>query len=368
MEAYYRKIKGLIMRIIVYLGHPAQYHFFKNIVNNLKKNHDIRYLIKKKDVLEDLLINDNIEFKNILPSGRKSTRAGIIWGLFNREFQVFFEALKFRPNLMIGGDPSIAHIGWILKIPILTILEDDVHVIKDLAKITFPFSTHIIAPDSCDCGRWNFKKISYAGYMKLAYLHPNYFDCEEIGSAKTALIRLSSLTAYHDTGVTGFDGNTLKAVTERLIGKYQLFISAEGELDPVYREYLLKINPNDLHKILCKSAIIISDSQSMTMEAAMLGIPSVRYNDFAGLIGVLEELEHEYGLTYGIKTSEPEKLYGKIEELLNTPDLKQEWQKRRARMLADKIDVTAFMVWFIEHYPESAEIMKKNPDYQYRFR
>jgi hypothetical protein len=37
-------------------------------------------------------------------------------------------------------------------------------------------------------------------------------------------------------------------------------------------------------------------------------------------------------------------------------------------MLSDKIDVTAFMVWFVENYPESAKIMKENPDYQWRFR
>ena len=36
-------------------------------------------------------------------------------------------------------------------------------------------------------------------------------------------------------------------------------------------------------------------------------------------------------------------------------------------MLSEKIDVTAFMVWFVENYPESVEIMKKNPDYQLRF-
>jgi len=105
----------------------------------------------------------------------------------------------------------------------------------------------------------------------------------------------------------------------------------------------------------------------MIAEAAVLGTPSIRFNDFAGKLGYLEELEHKYGLTYGIKTSEPEKLYQKIEELLNTPDLKEEWKKRRQKMLSEKIDVTAFMVWFIENYPESVAIMKKNPDYQYKF-
>ena len=55
-------------------------------------------------------------------------------------------------------------------------------------------------------------------------------------------------------------------------------------------------------------------------------------------------------------------------ELLNTPNLKSEFQKRRRKMLTDKIDVTAFMVWFIENYPKSFKIMKDNPEYQYKFK
>ncbi len=61
--------------------------------------------------------------------------------------------------------------------------------------------------------------------------------------------------------------------------------------------------------------------------------------------------KYKYGLTFGIKTSEPQRLFDKIEELINTPNIKEEWQKRRQKMLSEKIDVTAFMVWFVENYP-----------------
>ncbi len=37
------------------------------------------------------------------------------------------------------------------------------------------------------------------------------------------------------------------------------------------------------------------------------------------------------------------------------------------KMKAYKIDVTAFMVWFIKNYPESKTILDENPDYQYNF-
>jgi len=356
------------MKIIIYLGHPAQYHFFKYIVKNLKKKHHVRYLIKTKDVLESLLVGDGVEFKNILPEGRKSTRTGIIWGLIKREFKVLVEVLRFRPDIMLGNDPSVAHIGKILGIPVVTVLEDDVNVIYDLAKITFPFSTHIVAPDSCDCGKWNTKRISYAGYMKLAYLHPKYFQFEPFVNQKIALIRLSNLEAFHDRGMKGLDESLLRQVVKILEGDFKILISSEKTLGSYFDKYLLKINPNYIHTILSKATILISDSQSMTMEASMLGIPSIRYNDFVGSIGVLEELEHKYKLTYGIKPGSPGKLIQTLENLLSICDLREEFQKRRMKMLKDKIDVTLFFTWFIENYPESVKTMKQNPDYQYNFK
>ncbi len=52
------------------------------------------------------------------------------------------------------------------------------------------------------------------------------------------------------------------------------------------------------------------------------------------------------------------------QEILTTTGLHETWQKRRQTMLKDKIDVTAFLVWFIEHYPESAKLMRNKQDRQ----
>ena len=360
------------MKILIYLGHPAQYHFFKNIVKKLQKKHDVRYLIKTKEVLESLLKEDNVQYKNILPEGRKSTKTGIVWGLVKRELKVFCEAVCFRPNLMLGTDPSLAHIGKLLRIPVLTVLEDDVHVIYDLAKITFPFSTYIVAPVSCDCGKWNKKKISYAGYMKLAYLHPNYFNGDvkkKNNIKKTAIIRLSNLEAFHDRDIKGFDEDLLKQTIKKLeAADFKVQLSSEKFLNVFFDKYMLKINPSQMHKVLCNADILISDSQSMTMEAAMLGIPSIRYSDFSGRIGVLEELEHKYRLTFGVKPGNPGKLAHILDGLLSMDDMQEEFQIRRKKMLNDKIDVTLFFTWLIENFPESVKIIHESPDYQYGFK
>jgi len=123
-----------------------------------------------------------------------------------------------------------------------------------------------------------------------------------------------------------------------------------------------------MHSVLANASILICDSQSMSVEAAILGVPSIRISDFVGRISVLEELEHKYGLTYGVKPGNEDFLFERFNYLLNNKYLKDNFQYRKNNMLRDKIDVTAFLVWFVENYPESVKIMKETPEYQYRFR
>lgn len=357
------------MKIIAYLGHPAQYHFLKNIVSSLLGHgHSVSYLIRKKDVLEQLLAEAGEPYVNILPEGRKANRIGIIAALIKREIRLYPIIRHQRPDLLIGSDAALAHLGRLLNIPVLTVLEDDYRVVTNLARLTFPFTSAILAPEPCNCGRWNKKKISYAGYMKLAYLHPVYFSTRIAGRAQFILIRTSKLDAHHDAGIKGLHTQLVRKIVAMLGNNERVRITSEGEIPPDLKHCELNIRASEIHQHLAGATMLISDSQSMTMEAAMLGVPSIRFSDLAGRIGVLEELENKYGLTFGIKTSEPERLFQKIHELLGIPDLRQEWQRRREKMLSDKIDVTAFFVWFIENYPESYRIMKANPHYQYRFK
>jgi predicted glycosyltransferase len=217
--------------------------------------------------------------------------------------------------------------------------------------------------------------VKYNGYQKLAYLHPSVFtpDIEVVKKyfdvAKPYfLIRFAKLNAHHDAGIHGI--NT--AIAEKLfaiLGKYgNIHITSERELEPQFEHYRLKINLLDIHHVMAFATLYIGDSQSMAVEAAMLGVPSIRFNDFAGKIGVLEELQNVYKLTLGIKSSETDKLYKKVQELLQNENLKIEFQTRRQKMLSEKIDTTKFFTWFIENYPESKKIMRENANCQYNFK
>jgi len=364
------------VNILFYFSHPAQYLFLRQSILRLKiLRHNVTILIKTKDVLESLLIKDGLHYLNILHKERRNSMLSFGISLFIRSYKILVLLIRKKPDLLIGTDAAIAQLGKLLNINRITVVEDDYEVIKILGKLTYPFTETILCPQVCSVGRWTEKKIGYDGYMKLGYLHPNVFKADNTinkrynFSKRYVLIRLAKLTAHHDFGINGIDNSLLDKLIRILEEKsFQILISSEGKIESKYNKYLLKIDPSDIHSILAFASIFISDSQSMSVEASMLGVPSLRYSDFSGKISVLEELEDKYELTFGYKTDNDKALIIKLNELLNVNNLSYEFQKRRNKMLNDKIDVTAFLVWFIDEYPKSLKIMKINPMYQNKFR
>lgn len=356
------------------MGHPAHFHLFKNVIKCLDNNHQFSILIKKKDVLEELLDRDKIRYINILPEGRKNTKFGLITSLIKRDARMFKYCIKNKPDLMVGTSPEICHVGKLLGIPSINVNEDDALAVPYYANSSYPFASVILSPVSCDNYKWNYKSIKYNSYHELSYLHPKYFQPNSNVlhnydiNQPYFVVRFSGLDAHHDKGIQGINNELGCKIIAKLQERGRVLITSERILNQEFEKFRMYINPLDIHDILYYSDMYIGDSQTMTAEAAVLGVPSIRFNDFVGKLGYLEELEHKYGLTYGIKTSEPEKLFQKIDELLSMLNIKEEWQRRRQKMLSEKIDITAFLVWFIENYPESVKVMKENPDYQYKFK
>lgn len=363
------------MKIAIFLGHPAHFHLFKHTAKILiEKGHQVEFVIKQKDILENLLMESKLSYKVIRKKERKTkTKLGLISSLLKMDLNMFFYLKKSRPNLLIGT--YVAMLNKLAGVPLIVTNEDDANVVPYFALSSYPLADAILNPTTCDSGRWDKKAIKYKGYQKLAYLHPNQFKPDKSIVEKYFsttipyfIVRFSSLNAHHDNNVGGLTNEIANNIIKLLSSYGQVYITSERELEPQFEKYRITVNPLDMHHILAYTELFVGDSQSMAVEAAMLGVPSVRFSDFAGKISVLEELEHTYQLTYGIKTNTPQKLYDKINELLTTSHLREVFQQRRTKMLQDKIDVTAFLTWFIEEYPHSAKIMKENPDYQERFK
>ena len=362
-------------RILVYLAHPAQFHFMKNTIRNLQNcGIETMIVIKTKDILSNLLNEEGFNFVNIQTKVRRNTKINIFLASLKRTLAILKIARRFKPDLLIGSGAPVAQVGWLLKITVITALEDDECIIKNLARMTYPFTTHIIVPNVCSVGKWDYKKIGYDGYMKLAYLHPNYFTpnhsiLDKYGiDSKYILIRLAKLEAHHDVGIKGLTVDLVEQIIQMAEKNgYKALISSEAGIVEKFKPYQLIIRHTDIHHIMAFASLLISDSQSMSVEAAMLGTPNIRFSDFSGRISVLEELENVYGLTNGIRTDNSKRLIEMVTAFLSNNNI-DVYRKRQEKMLNDKIDVTAFYTWFIENYPHSKDILKSDPDYQLRFK
>jgi predicted glycosyltransferase len=141
----------------------------------------------------------------------------------------------------------------------------------------------------------------------------------------------------------------------------KVLITGERSPEPELMPYQLKISPDKIHSLLYYATLFIGDSQTMTSEAAVLGTPALRCNSLVGKISYLEEEEKRYHLAFGFRPEQFDMLKEKVLELLKDTTLGVTFRRRRARLLGDKIDVTAFLVWFVENYPESALRMQQDP-------
>lgn len=352
------------MNILVQLSHPAHFHLYKNAVKNWQEHgHNVHVLIKTKDILEELLRNSQIPYHNILPVAHRKNKLGVLWDMLERNWKIFCFCKKNHVDILTGSTPEVAHVSKLLGLYSVNTGEDDMAVVPAFAKVAGPFIKCILAPVTCNLGQLEHKSVHYPGFQKLAYLHPKRFipnkdilvKYDIDSTTPYFIIRFAQLNAHHDVGINGISTEVAQKIVDILTPYGSIYITSERPLEPQFEKYRLHINPLDIHHIMSFATLYIGDSQSMAVEAAMLGLPSLRFNDFVGKkkIGVMEELEHVYGLTYGISSHEPEKLYTKIKELLEKPKLHEDFQIKRKKMLEDKIDVTAFLTWFVENFPQS---------------
>lgn len=363
--------------ILFMISHPAHFHLFKKSVDLLRDDGKrVLVVIRPKDVLEQLCINSRWKYFKIKERSRSIGKVGIALSLIQKTGELLRIVNKTKPDLMIGCDGALAYVGKLKGIPSFDCDEDDAEATPLYAKLFYPFFTGIIAPTICSAGKWEYKKIGYHSYHELAYLHPKVFTPDQSILVKYGisvnrpffLVRFAQLTAHHDSGIHGIEKETAVKLVSLLSGYGKVYITSERPLERELEMYRMHIDPLDIHHIMAFADLFVGDSQTMAAEAGVLGTPFVRLNDFSGKLSYLNEIEGKYQLGYSHKSKDLEGFFFSVQKWLDTPDRKLLCQQRRNKMLEDKIELTSFLVWFIEQYPESLRVMRSDPTYQNRFK
>jgi predicted glycosyltransferase len=294
---------------------------------------------------------------------------------------MFKLASEFRPDLFISTVSEISGpVSRIFKKPHIGVTDTE-HAGMTNA-IAYP-TTDVILTPACFKNDLGNKQVRFDGCKELAYLHPDYFKPDpsvlpDLGLSERDNIfsvRFAAFHATHDARSEKFGSEYIPILIDRLRKEGEICISSEVSLDSSLKKYQHKLSPDKFQSLLYYSTLYIGEGSSSANEAAILGVPSLHFERLRDgdraygvteINGIMSELQDQYGLVYTFH--EEAKLLEKVDEILSDPrKSKKEWMGKSEKFIRDKIDVTSFLVWFTENYPDSYQEIKDNPALRHRF-
>jgi predicted glycosyltransferase len=342
------------MKILVDLTHPAHVHFFKSPIQQwIARGHRVIITSRDKDLTLSLL--DHYGLPHTSLGSARSGLLGLGWELMDRGSRLWRVVRRERPTVVTAvGGTFIAPVGWLAGTPV--VLFTDTEHARVANAIAFPFATVVCTPSAykIDLGP---RQVRYDGYHELAYLHPTQFTPDpqvlpKAGLAETDvyfIVRFVSWGAAHDVGHHGFTREGKYRLVAELQKLGRVIITSEAPLPPDLEHHRMPVSHAELHDLLAFSRLYIGEGGTLASEAVVLGVPAVFVNTLS--MGYVEEQQNMYGMI--CLTSDENVGIAQALEWGSDPDIRQTWQVKRQKLLADKIDVSAWMVDFVEQFPHS---------------
>lgn len=342
------------MKVVVDINHPAHVHYFKNFIWEMeKRGHEILITASHKDVATELLQIYDLAFVDLGSYGSSPLEKMLNVPIM--DLKMYRAVKNFNPDILIGfSSIRAAHVSKVIRKP--SIILDDTEHAKWEHRLYVPFTDTILTP-SCFLKEFGEMHLRFNGYLELASLHPKYFKpapsvLEEFGlneQERFFILRFVSWDANHDVGQQGIQNK--KGLVHALEEFGRVLISAEGVLPKDLEHYRIDLSPEKIHDILHYATVYVGEGATMAAECSVLGTPAIYISSLNGTMGNFIDLEKEYGLVYCFADSEEATV--KALEMAQDPTIKERWRMKREKLLDEKIDVTAFLTWFVENYPSS---------------
>ncbi|MCZ8109093.1 MAG: hypothetical protein O9972_66050 [Burkholderiales bacterium] len=338
------------MHVLFDLGHPAHVHLFRNVALRLiARGNRVTITIRDRGIVGQLLDHYGLPYS--IASRPRTGLFGSGLELLIHNWQVLKASLPDRPDYLVGTSVSVAHVGKLIGKPSVVLNEDDADYVPLFTRITYPFATRVVIP-SILRDQKTAKVRMHESYHELAYLHPDHFKPDSSAPALLGvgqgepffLVRLVDLKAHHDVGAKGLSVAQVERLVAELEPHGRVFVNAEGDLPQSLRERAFRAPAEQMHSIMAQARMLVSDSQTMTMEAAVLGRPAIRCNSFVGKCSVISEMEDRYRLAWGFQPAQFETMLDTIREMLADPGLEAKMAVRRAHMLEEKQNLADWLV------------------------
>lgn len=346
------------MNILIDIGHPGHVHLLHPLAEELKaKGHRLYYSVRDIPIAKRLM--EHYGMTPWLDLGeKKDSLAGKAWTVVRQDAHILHFVRKKHIDIGLSCGLVLSQVSQLTRMRSFVFDDDDDDAEPLVVKYSHPYSAAVFTPDCIH--RKTPKAVYYAGTHELAYLHPHRFTPDPSvlqragiqNGERFFIMRFVALKGHHDVGQQGLTMEQKKALVELLKPHGRVIITSERAIEPEFEQYRLPVPPEDIHSLMAYSSMFLGDSQTMTSEAAILGVPALKCNTFAGRLSVPNMLENRFDLCYAFTPDCFDEMYHRIGQLLSKPQdaLRYEWNQKRQRMLNELVDPTAFFLNYIENH------------------
>jgi len=343
------------VKISLLILQPHHIDFFKNLFHELdEEGHKVWCLIRGDEINRRILSNSEIkcsfygnEPRGHLPRFVYSTR---------NKVSLIRKLLAFRPKLTLS-------VNSLPPSPFNSIFNTASGVFldyklrkKDERKL-FNYADKIITPDCYPFDVPSKKYLSHPSYHSLAYLHPSRFKPDfqvlENFSIEPKDYVFVSFARKH--WIEGKDHNLLQRrdkidIVRSLEDQCKVFVDERGYVPEPLEEYIPPVSLIEYDHLLANARLVVGDNPMVSSDAGVLGVPWIFISDSKAPTLEEQEVHYEIGTQVAdIKEAE------KLAELILTEEIEPDFERARRDILTDKIDLTNWMIRFVEVYERKLE-------------
>lgn len=337
------------MRYVFFTNTPAHVHLYRHAVDRLDAaGHEVLVLARDYGCTVQLLDRFGLPYR--LYGKCDTTKGSVFRNLPRHYWNIIPTVRSFDPDVIFGVGAYAAHAGAVSRTPAVLILDSEPTSLDHT--ISRPFAAAFLTPHAFR-KRLGENHYQFRGFSETAYLHPSVYEPnpdirEALGLSADepyVILRFNAFGSHHDVGRSGFTHEQRRQLIESFSEWATVFVSDEGgtlNVDALPAR-LFDLHPALLHDALASARLVVTDTQTVCTEAALLGTPVVRSNSFVGDsdMGNFRELERQ-GLVYN--TTEFEDVVETGLAVLGDESIAAEWLRRRDAYVGDLVNLTDIIV------------------------
>jgi len=337
------------VRIAFTIQHPSNVHFFRHAIRELREaGHETFVFAREKSVAVPLLEAYDIDHRVLADEPDGNLELALTQLAY--EYRMWRAFRRVKPDVVMSNMGLAAtHAAKLTGAEARTFIDTETENATQ-NRLVVPFADELYVPTwlRTDFGG---RATRYDGMHEMAYTHPDWFEYDPATLEARGVdpeepyyvVRFSAWEAHHDIGKRGFSPDGRKRLVRELADHGTVYVSDEAEGSIPEGGEPMPVEPHEFHQLLAGADGYVGEVATTTIEAALLGTPSVRVSPFVGTDGRLMYLGDE-GLVESFRPEEEDAAFDRALELAADDDAESRWEERRAAFFEDAVDVTRFVV------------------------